>query len=98
MERSYGYLSETMTAELASDRYIELEHSYNELGKAIKDTFDRRKQKTLRKRRRVIRAEQNMLYPYMVSTGYVKYTEEVLNLKGNQALYGRYVRSKGKVK
>lgn len=98
MERSCGYLSETMTAELASDRYIELEHSYNELGEAIKNTFDRRKQKTLRKRRRAIRAEQNLLYPYMVSTGYVKYTEEILNLKDNQALYGRYVRSKGKVK
>lgn len=98
MERSCGYLSETMTAELASDRYIELEQSYNELGEAVKDTFDRRKQKTLRKRRKAIRAEQNLLYPYMVSTGYVKYTEEILNLKGNQALYGRYVRSKGKVK
>ena len=98
MERSCGYLKETMTAELASDKYIELEHSYNELGEAIKDTFDHRKQKALRKRRRAIRAEQNLLYPYMVNTGYVRYTEEVLKLKGNQALYGRYVRSKGKVK
>ena len=98
MGRSCGFLNEQMSAELASDKYIELEKTYNELGEAIKNTFDRRKQKTLRKRRRAIRAEQNLLYPYMVSTGYVKYTEEILNLKGNQALYGRYVRSKGKVK
>lgn len=87
-----------MTAELASDRYIELEKTYNELSDAIKSLYDRRKQKALRKKKRAIRAEQNLLYPYMVGTGYVKYTEEVLKLKGNQSLYGRYVRSQGKVK
>ena len=98
MERSCGFLNEQMSAELASDKYIELEHTYNELGEAIKDTEDYRKQKVLRRKRRAVRAEQNLLYPYMVGTGYVRYTEEILNLKGNQALYGRYVRSKGKVK
>ena len=91
-------MNEQMSAELASDKYIELEHTYNELGEAIKDTEDYRKQKVLRRKRRAVRAEQNLLYPYMVGTGYVRYTEEILNLKGNQALYGRYVRSKGKVK
>ena len=98
MERSYGFLNEQMSAELASDKYIELEKLYKEIGKEIKDTLDHRKLKKLRRKRKLIRAEQNMLYPYMVNTGYVRYTEEVLNLKGNQALYGRYVRSKGKVK
>ena len=91
-------MNEQMSAEFASDKYIELEHTYNELGEAIKDTEDSRKQKALRRKRRAVRAEQNLLYPYMVGTGYVRYTEEILNLKGNQALYGRYVRSKGKVK
>ena len=91
-------MNEQMSAELASDKYIELEHTYKELGESIKDTEDSRKQKALRRKRRAVRAEQNLLYPYMVGTGYVRYTEEILNLKGNQALYGRYVRSKGKVK
>lgn len=91
-------MNEQMSAEFASDKYIELEHTYNELGEAIKGTEDYRKQKSLRRKRRAVRAEQNLLYPYMVGTGYVRYTEEILNLKGNQALYGRYVRSKGKVK
>ena len=91
-------MNEQMSAELASDKYIELEHTYNELGESIKATEDYRKQKALRRNRRAVRAEQNLLYPYMVGTGYVRYTEEILNLKGNQALYGRYVRSKGKVK
>ena len=96
MERSYGTMKTTqkLTADEASDKYIELEKLYKEIGKEIKDTLDHRKIKKLRRKRKLIRAEQNMLYPYMVNTGYVAYTEHVLSLKGNQALYGRYIRGK----
>lgn len=92
MERSCGTMK--ITADVASDRYIELEKLYKEIGKEIKETLDHRKLKKLRFKRKLIRAEQNMLYPYMVNTGYVAYTEHILGLKGNQALYGRYIRGK----
>ncbi len=83
---------QNMTADEASDKYIELEKLHREIGKEIKETLDHRKLKRLRHKRKLIRAEQNMLYPYMVNTGYVTYTEHILGLKGNQALYGRYIR------
>lgn len=97
MERSYGIMKNGVTMispEEASDTYIELEKRHIELGEAIASTRNPQKQKQLRRKRKNIRAEQNSLYPTMVGTGYVAYTEKVLGLKGNQALYGRYVRGK----
>lgn len=85
-----------LSPEEASDKYIELEKLHRELGDKIESTPDYRKQTALRKKKKRIRAEQNLLYPYMVGTGYVTYTEQVLGLKGNQALYGRYIRGTGK--
>lgn len=99
MERSYGTMKseeKTISHEYASDRYIELEKQHIELGNAIASTRNLQRQKKLRRQRKLIRAEQNLLYPYMVGTGYVTYTEKQLKLKGNQALYGRYVRGKKK--
>lgn len=96
MERSFGIMNnQNMSAELASDRYIELEHKYNELGEKLKAEANYKKQKPLRRKRKAIRAEQNMLYPYMVGTGYVKFTEQVLGFKqGYQTMYERYKRSR----
>ena len=85
-----------ISPEEASDTYIELEKRHIELGQAIASTRNPQKQKQLRRKRKNIRAEQNSLYPTMVGTGYVAYTEKVLGLKGNQALYGRYIRGKKK--
>lgn len=99
MERSYGIMKNGVTMispEEASDTYIELEKRHIELGQAIASTRNPQKQKQLRRKRKNIRAEQNSLYPTMVGTGYVAYTEKVLGLKGNQALYGRYIRGKKK--
>lgn len=99
MERSYGIMKNGVTMispEEASDTYIELEKRHIELGEAIASTRNPQKQKQLRRKRKNIRAEQNSLYPTMVGTGYVAYTEKVLGLKGNQALYGRYIRGKKK--
>jgi hypothetical protein len=100
MERSCGFMKTTektnLSPEETSDKYIELEKLHRELGEKIKNTPDYRKQTALRKKKKRIRAEQNLLYPYMVGTGYVTYTEQVLGLKGNQALYGRYIRGTGK--
>lgn len=99
MERSYGIMKNGVTMispEEASDTYIELEKCHIELGQAIASTRNPQKQKQLRRKRKNIRAEQNSLYPTMVGTGYVAYTEKVLGLKGNQALYGRYIRGKKK--
>lgn len=99
MERSYGIMKNGVTMispEEASDTYIELEKRHIELGQAIASTRNPQKQKQLRRKRKNIRAEQNSLYPTMVGTGYVAYTEKILGLKGNQALYGRYIRGKKK--
>lgn len=85
-----------ISPEEASDTYIELEKRHIELGQAIASTRNPQKKKQLRRKRKNIRAEQNSLYPTMVGTGYVAYTEKVLGLKGNQALYGRYIRGKKK--
>ena len=79
-----------ISPEKASDLYIELEKRHIELGQAVNP----QKQKQLRRKRKNIRAEQNSLYPTMVGTGFVAYTEKALGLKGNQALYGRYIRGK----
>ena len=85
-----------ISPEEASDTYIELEKRHIELGEAIASTRNPQKQKQLRRKRKNIRAEQNSLYPTMVGTGYVAYTGKILGLKGNQALYGRYIRGKKK--
>lgn len=48
MERSFGIMNkqnQNMSAELASDRYIELEHKYNELGEKLKAEANYKKQK-----------------------------------------------------
>lgn len=97
MERSFGIMKngvKEISPEKASDLYIELEKRHIELGQAIASTRNPQKQKQLRRKRKNIRAEQNSLYPTMVGTGFVAYTEKSLGLKGNQALYGRYVRGK----
>lgn len=97
MERSFGIMKngvKEISPEKASDRYIQLEKRHIELGQAVASTRNPQKQKQLRRKRKNIRAEQNSLYPTMVGTGFVAYTEKVLGLKGNQALYGRYIRGK----
>lgn len=88
----------SLTADEASDKYIELEYKYIELKKKLDEEKDYRKKAMIRRKRKLIRAEQNQLYPYMVGTGYVKYTEDLLGLSGYQILYKRTQTGKNKKK
>lgn len=86
-----------MTPEEASQLYVELEKLYNEVGEELRSTTNHKAKESLRKRRKAIRTQQNLLYPIMAYTGWVVRTQHELgfnNARNMETLYARYKRMK----
>lgn len=73
----------------AMELYIELEMEAKELLSSIHKAQQKAQKAHLRRKRKLVRTRQNMLYPIMVNTGYVGVLNERLGVS-NQTLYRRY--------
>lgn len=86
-----------MTPEEASQLYVELEKLYDEVTEELKVTRHGVAKEKLRKRKKDIRTQQNLLYPIMAYTGWVVRTQHELGFKNArqvETLYARYKRMK----
>lgn len=73
----------------AMELYIELEIEAKELLSSIHRAQNKAQRANLRRKRKLVRTRQNMLYPIMVNTGYIGVLNERLNVS-KQTLYRRY--------
>lgn len=77
--------------EIASDEYVKLEEEYNKYGDMIKSyKATNVSKKQWRKKRKEIRAKQNLLYHHFKGTGWVQVVQDKLGLDTRRtSLYKR---------
>lgn len=85
----------SLSPEMASEKYVELEQEYNRLSQLIKDNSRHsRAINQWRRQKNKIRAEQNALFAIFKGTPYVMIASEDLGFNPyRQTLYKRYTRS-----
>lgn len=83
---------DVMSPKDAYMKYIQLEAKHKEYGEVIKNTENYLVIKNLRRKRKEVREEQNLLYPFIAEGYLVNELQRKLGLK-NQTLYKRYKNS-----